>query len=66
MQNKVVVITGASSGIGKALAELYVSKGWHLVLAARRIERLTEFEKLHPETSILCHNHTMLNRTYLK
>lgn len=53
MQNKVVVITGASSGIGKALAELYVSKGWHLVLAARRIERLTEFEKLHPETSIL-------------
>ena len=53
MQNKVVVITGASSGIGKALAELYVSKGWHLVLAARRIERLTEFEKLYPETSIL-------------
>jgi len=40
MQNKVVVITGASSGIGKALAEKYASEGWNLVLAARRIERL--------------------------
>lgn len=45
MQNrKVVVITGASSGIGKALAEKYASEGWDLVLAARRIERLLEFE----------------------
>jgi len=40
MQNKVVIITGASSGIGKALAEKYASEGFNLVLAARRIERL--------------------------
>jgi short-subunit dehydrogenase len=52
-QKKVVIITGASSGIGKALAELYASKGWKLVLAARRIERLQEFEELHPDTEIL-------------
>ncbi len=44
MINKVVVITGASSGIGKALAEEYASKGWNLVLAARRIDRLKEIE----------------------
>ncbi len=44
MINKVVVITGASSGIGKALAEEYASKGWNLVLAARRIDRLKELE----------------------
>ncbi len=44
MQNKVVVITGASSGIGKALAEEYATKGWNLVLAARRIDRLNELE----------------------
>ena len=44
MQNKVVVITGASSGIGKALAEVYASKGFDLVLAARRIDRLKELE----------------------
>lgn len=44
MQNKVVIITGASSGIGKALAEKYASKGWNLVIAARRIERLQELK----------------------
>ncbi len=53
IENKVVIITGASSGIGKSLAELYISKGWHLVLAARRIERLLEFEKEHPDAKIL-------------
>lgn len=45
MQNKVVIITGASSGIGKALAEKYAAKGWSLVLAARRDERLLELQK---------------------
>ncbi|WP_347841377.1 SDR family oxidoreductase [uncultured Draconibacterium sp.] len=40
MANKVVVITGASSGIGKALAEKYAAEGHNLVLAARRIDRL--------------------------
>ncbi len=44
MQDKVVVITGASSGIGKALAEKYAAEGYKLVLAARRIERLQELQ----------------------
>lgn len=44
MQKKVVVITGASSGIGKALAEKFASEGWDLVLAARRIDRLRQLE----------------------
>lgn len=37
---KVVIITGASSGIGKALAMQYAQRGWHLVLGARRLEVL--------------------------
>lgn len=37
---KVVVITGASSGIGLACAEVYAKDGCALVLGARRIERL--------------------------
>lgn len=53
MQNKVVVITGASSGIGKALAEKFASEGWDLVLAARRIELLEELESKFDDINVL-------------
>ena len=53
MQNKVVVITGASSGIGKALAEKYAAEGWNIVLAARRIDRLQALEKELKNTEVL-------------
>ena len=44
MQKKVVIITGASSGIGKALAEKYASEGWYVSIAARRMDRLDALE----------------------
>ena len=54
MQNdKVVVITGASSGIGKALAVKYASEGWNVVVAARRIELLNELEQNVKNSRIL-------------
>lgn len=40
MNNKVVIITGASSGIGKALAEEYAKNGLSIVIAARNEEKL--------------------------
>jgi short-subunit dehydrogenase len=35
-----VVLTGASSGLGAALAAVYAARGWRLVLIARRAELL--------------------------
>jgi NAD(P)-dependent dehydrogenase (short-subunit alcohol dehydrogenase family) len=40
LQGRVVVVTGASSGIGEACAVAFVEKGAKVVLAARRAERL--------------------------
>ncbi len=42
LNNKVAIITGASSGIGAAAATLFAAEGAKLVLGARRQERLEE------------------------
>lgn len=41
---RVIVLTGASSGIGEATARHLAQMGHHLVIGARRIDRLTELQ----------------------
>jgi NADP-dependent 3-hydroxy acid dehydrogenase YdfG len=44
LQGKVVLITGASSGFGRATAFVFAAAGARLLLCARRLERLLELE----------------------
>ncbi len=42
---KIILITGATAGIGKATAELYAKNGWDLIITGRRLERLEELKE---------------------
>jgi short-subunit dehydrogenase len=43
----IVFITGASSGIGQALAGRYAQAGWRLALSARRVDVIEAWAKAH-------------------
>lgn len=45
LQNRAVVVTGASSGMGKAIVELFVREGARVIAVARRKERLEELAR---------------------
>ena len=44
-ENKVIWITGASSGIGKALSIKFANEGWHVAASARREHLLKELNQ---------------------
>jgi short-subunit dehydrogenase len=54
MSEKIVIITGASSGIGEALAREYATRGFKLSLGARRIEKLEALKEEFSGIEILC------------
>ncbi|MBQ3430725.1 3-oxoacyl-ACP reductase FabG [Candidatus Saccharibacteria bacterium] len=45
LKKKVAVVTGASSGLGKQMAEAFASQGASLAILARRFDRLEAFAK---------------------
>ena len=44
LNNRVAVITGASSGLGRQMSKSFAKQGANLVLLARRVERLEELK----------------------
>ena len=48
MNNKVIWITGASSGIGRSLAIKFASEGWQVAASARRENLLKELNNTNP------------------
>lgn len=53
IQDKVIIIMGASSGIGEATARVLAEKGAKLVLAARREDHLKKIKESLPDTHIV-------------
>jgi NAD(P)-dependent dehydrogenase (short-subunit alcohol dehydrogenase family) len=49
---KTIFITGASSGLGKAAAKIFRSKGWHVIASMRNPEQETELSKLENITLV--------------
>ena len=45
MNDKTIWITGASTGIGKALALKFAKNGWNVAISARRESLLRELEE---------------------
>lgn len=53
LKGKIVIITGASAGIGKACAELFAKEKANLILVARRLDRIkTLAKRLEKENKI--------------
>ncbi len=49
---RVVWVTGASSGIGWALAQRFAEAGWHVLAQARRADRLEALAAAYPEAIV--------------
>lgn len=62
---KTIFITGASSGLGKAAAKLFQSKGWNVIASMRNPEKETELNQLENVTlfSLDVTNAEQVNKT---
>jgi 3-hydroxy acid dehydrogenase / malonic semialdehyde reductase len=57
--SKIVLITGASSGIGKACARIFAANGYNIIITGRRKEKLDQLAqnfKIKYKSSVICLN----------
>ena len=50
-KNKIAVVTGAGTGVGRAASLALMNAGFTVVLAGRRLEKLEETQKLGPTSA---------------
>ena len=43
--NKIILITGATSGFGKAIAETFAAAKWDCIITGRRADRIIAVEE---------------------
>src|SRR5215472_3878987 len=53
-RNRIAVVTGAGTGVGRAAALALMNAGFTVVLAGRRLDKLEETAKLGPTGKSLC------------
>lgn len=51
--NKRIIVMGASSGLGRDVAEAFAARGWTVGAAARNVDRLVELRQLHPANIVV-------------
>ncbi|MEQ2527875.1 oxidoreductase [Bacillaceae bacterium CLA-AA-H227] len=61
--NRVVLITGASAGMGEAAAKLFSEKGYVVYAGARRLDKMVHLQKLGVKTRYLDVTSTESNQT---
>ena len=52
LESKVILVTGATQGIGQAVAQALLEDGHHVVLAARRERELDEMAQRYPDQAL--------------
>lgn len=66
IKDKVIIIMGASSGIGEATAKQLAENGAKLILAARRLDRLKAIQAAYPDANILIQQADVTNNDEVK
>src|SRR5579875_3388391 len=65
-EGKVVIVTGAGSGIGAATAARFLSEGASVVLNGRREGKLRETVAGHDASRVLIHSGDIADESYVK
>ena len=53
MKKKVILITGATSGIGRALSDFYYKKNYNLILTGSSTRKINNLKKIYASKALV-------------